>query len=99
MVVDKALIFTVFEMKSPNISFCFFQMSEGRRTQVVLLDDRRLDIVVQPRLFVSELLNIVASHCHLKDPDKQYFGLAFFDEKCKNMFFYFHFPANHSFSF
>ncbi len=57
------------------------QMNEGRRTQVVLLDERRLDIIVQPRLQVDELLNIVASHCRLKDPDKQYFGLAFFDEK------------------
>ncbi|XP_003380778.1 FERM domain-containing protein 4B [Trichinella spiralis] len=58
-----------------------FQMTEGRRTQVVLLDDRRLEIVVQTRLTVAELMNIVASHCHLKDPDRQYFGLAFQDDK------------------
>ncbi|KRZ70753.1 FERM domain-containing protein 4A [Trichinella papuae] len=57
------------------------KMTEGRRTQVVLLDDRRLEIVVQTRLTVAELMNIVASHCHLKDPDKQYFGLAFQDDK------------------
>lgn len=55
-------------------------MSEGRRAQIHLLDGRKLDIVVQPRLFVDELLNIVASHCDLKDPDKQYFGLVFIDE-------------------
>ncbi len=60
----------------------FFQMSEGRRTQVVLLDERRLDIVVQPRLQTLELLSIVASHCSLKEPDKAYFGLAYVDEKC-----------------
>ncbi|KHJ40243.1 hypothetical protein D918_09686 [Trichuris suis] len=56
-------------------------MCEGRRTQIVLLDDRRLDIAVQTRLSVADLLNIVASHCCLKDPDRQYFGLAFYDDR------------------
>ncbi|VDP05300.1 unnamed protein product [Soboliphyme baturini] len=56
-------------------------MGEGRRTQVMLLDERRLDIVVQPKLTVEELLNIVASHCHLRDPDKHYFGLTFLDDR------------------
>jgi hypothetical protein len=57
-----------------------FKMSEGRRAQINLLDGRKLDIIVQPRLYVEELFNIVASHCDLKDPDKQYFGLVFIDE-------------------
>ncbi|CDW54286.1 FERM M and FERM C and DUF3338 and FERM N domain c ontaining protein [Trichuris trichiura] len=56
-------------------------MCEGRRTQIVLLDERRLDIAVQTRLSVTDLLNIVASHCCLKDPDRQYFGLAFYDDR------------------
>uniref|UniRef100_A0A915KMY0 FERM domain-containing protein n=1 Tax=Romanomermis culicivorax TaxID=13658 RepID=A0A915KMY0_ROMCU len=56
-------------------------MVDGRKTRVTLIDDRQLDIIVQPRLTVDELLNIVASHCYLKDPDKQYFGLAFLDDK------------------
>jgi hypothetical protein len=56
-------------------------MSEGRRAQIVLLDGQRLDILVQPRLFVSELLSIIASHCELRDPDRHYFGIAFVDEQ------------------
>ncbi|VDD95230.1 unnamed protein product [Enterobius vermicularis] len=55
-------------------------MNEGRRTIIHLLDGQKLEIVVQPRLFVEELLNIAASHVSLKDPDKQYFGIAYVDE-------------------
>lgn len=55
-------------------------MNEGRRAEILLLNGRKLDIVIQPRLHIDELLNIVASHCNLKCPDKQYFGLAFIDE-------------------
>ena len=51
---------------------------EGRVTQVVLLDDRRLEMVVQPRLYAGELLDIVASHCGLRE--KEYFGLAVVDD-------------------
>ncbi|GIY15415.1 hypothetical protein CDAR_8672 [Caerostris darwini] len=54
------------------------QMSEGRRSQVVLLDERRLDIIVQSRLYAGELLDIVASHFNLKE--KEYFGISFIDE-------------------
>ncbi|GFT76248.1 FERM domain-containing protein 4B [Nephila pilipes] len=54
------------------------QMSEGRRSQVVLLDERRLDIVIQSRLYAGELLDIVASHFNLKE--KEYFGISFIDE-------------------
>ena len=42
---------------------------EGRVTQVVLLDDRRLEMVVQPRLYAGELLDIVASHCGLREKE------------------------------
>ena len=45
--------------------------TEGRVTQVVLLDDRRLEMMVQPRLYAGELLDIVASHCGLRE--KEYF--------------------------
>ncbi|CAG5116746.1 unnamed protein product, partial [Candidula unifasciata] len=53
-------------------------MSEGRKSQIVLLDERRLDIIIQPKLYSSELLDLVASHFKLKE--KQYFGLGFFDD-------------------
>lgn len=85
MVIQGGQIFEIGNFRSSN-GVLPFQMSEGRRTQVVLLDDRRLDIVVQPKLFVNELLNIVASHCHLKDTDKQYFGLVFYDERYWKIF-------------
>lgn len=53
-------------------------MTEGRRSQVVLLDERRLEILIQPKLLAGELLDIVASHFNLKE--KEYFGLAFLDD-------------------
>ncbi|XP_077984095.1 uncharacterized protein LOC144438775 isoform X4 [Glandiceps talaboti] len=53
-------------------------MNEGRRTQVVLLDDRRLEFLVQPKLIAGDLLDLVTSHFNLKE--KEYFGLAFNDE-------------------
>ncbi|XP_030829101.1 FERM domain-containing protein 4A isoform X3 [Strongylocentrotus purpuratus] len=53
-------------------------MSEGRRTQVVLLDDRRVELLVQPKLLSGDLLDLVASYFNLKE--KEYFGLAFQDE-------------------
>ncbi|XP_041460049.1 FERM domain-containing protein 4A-like isoform X5 [Lytechinus variegatus] len=53
-------------------------MSEGRRTQVVLLDDRRVELMVQPKLLSGDLLDLVASYFNLKEKD--YFGLAFLDE-------------------
>merc|ERR1719290_595954 len=43
----------------------------------MLLDDRRLEILVQPRLYAGELLDMVASHCGLRE--KEYFGLAVVD--------------------
>lgn len=56
-------------------------MFEGRRSLIHLLDGQTLEIVLQPRLFVDELLNIVASHVSLKEPDGQYFGIAYVDER------------------
>ena len=52
--------------------------SEGRSASIVLLDERRLEMLVQPRLYAGELLDLVASHCQLKE--KEYFGLAVVDD-------------------
>lgn len=51
---------------------------EGRQASIVLLDERRLEMLIQPRLYAGELLDLVASHCGLKE--KEYFGLAVVDE-------------------
>ncbi|XP_042191330.1 FERM domain-containing protein 4A isoform X1 [Callorhinchus milii] len=53
-------------------------MTEGRRCQVHLLDDRKLELLVQPKLLAKELLDLVASHFNLKE--KEYFGIAYTDE-------------------
>ncbi|XP_055936030.1 uncharacterized protein LOC129965838 isoform X2 [Argiope bruennichi] len=66
-----------FQLKK-HTNDCASKMSEGRRSQVVLLDERRLDIVIQSRLYAGELLDIVASHFNLKE--KEYFGLSFIDD-------------------
>ncbi|XP_066100648.1 FERM domain-containing protein 4B isoform X1 [Saccopteryx bilineata] len=54
-----------------------YQMTEGRHCQVHLLDDRRLELLVQPKLLSRELLDLVASHFNLKE--KEYFGITFTD--------------------
>uniref|UniRef100_A0A2K6M5P6 FERM domain containing 4A n=1 Tax=Rhinopithecus bieti TaxID=61621 RepID=A0A2K6M5P6_RHIBE len=59
-------------------SFLKLLMTEGRRCQVHLLDDRKLELLVQPKLLAKELLDLVASHFNLKE--KEYFGIAFTDE-------------------
>uniref|UniRef100_A0A1A8NEW7 FERM domain containing 4B n=1 Tax=Nothobranchius pienaari TaxID=704102 RepID=A0A1A8NEW7_9TELE len=58
-------------------------MTEGRLFQVQLLDDRKLELLVQPKLLSYELLDLVSSHFNLKE--KEFFGLAFFDDngQCK----------------
>ncbi|XP_022098106.1 FERM domain-containing protein 4A-like isoform X4 [Acanthaster planci] len=53
-------------------------MTDGRRTQVVLLDDKRVDLVVQSKLLAGDLLDLVVSYFSLKE--KEYFGLACADE-------------------
>ncbi|XP_054640764.1 FERM domain-containing protein 4B isoform X4 [Dunckerocampus dactyliophorus] len=60
-----------------------YQMTEGRLCQVQLLDDRKLELLVQPKLLSYELLDLVSSHFNLKE--KEFFGLAFFDDngQCK----------------
>ncbi|KAM7063796.1 FERM domain-containing protein 4B isoform 2-T2 [Molossus nigricans] len=55
-----------------------YQMTEGRHCQVHLLDDRRLELLVQPKLLSRELLDLVASHFNLKE--KEYFGITFTDD-------------------
>ncbi|XP_042230584.1 streptococcal hemagglutinin-like isoform X2 [Homarus americanus] len=55
----------------------WMQMSLGVRVEVVLLDDRRLQVNVGPRLLTHELLAMVASHFTLKE--NQYFSLALVD--------------------
>ncbi|XP_068564134.1 FERM domain-containing protein 4B isoform X1 [Cebidichthys violaceus] len=55
-----------------------YQMTEGRLCQVHLLDGRKLELLVQPKLLSRELLDLVASHFTLKE--KEYFGLCFVDD-------------------
>uniref|UniRef100_A0A3P8TPR1 FERM domain containing 4B n=1 Tax=Amphiprion percula TaxID=161767 RepID=A0A3P8TPR1_AMPPE len=67
-----------------NFVFSFFlQMTEGRLCQVQLLDNRKLELLVQPKLLSYELLDLVSSHFNLKE--KEFFGLSFFDDngQCK----------------
>jgi hypothetical protein len=40
--------------------------AEGRPAQIVLLDERRVELALQPRLYAGELLDLVASQCALK---------------------------------
>ncbi|XP_024237662.1 FERM domain-containing protein 4B isoform X3 [Oncorhynchus tshawytscha] len=53
-------------------------MTEGRLCQVHLLDDRKLDLMVQPKLLSRDLLDLVSSHFNLKE--KEYFGISFIDD-------------------
>uniref|UniRef100_A0A8C9S5A1 FERM domain containing 4B n=1 Tax=Scleropages formosus TaxID=113540 RepID=A0A8C9S5A1_SCLFO len=68
-------------------TWCWFgelyQMTEGRLCQVHLLDDRKLELLVQPKLLSRELLDLVSSHFNLKE--KEYFGITFIDDtgQCK----------------
>ena len=55
--------------------------SAGRPATVRLLDDREINISIQPRLLGSELAAIVGSHCQLKAPDSRLFGLTWIDDK------------------
>ncbi|XP_028906528.1 FERM domain-containing protein 4B isoform X1 [Ornithorhynchus anatinus] len=60
-----------------------YQMTEGRHCQVHLLDDRKLELLVQPKLLSRELLDLVASHFNLKE--KEYFGITFIDDTGQNI--------------
>ncbi|XP_069141901.1 FERM domain-containing protein 4A-like isoform X2 [Argopecten irradians] len=55
-----------------------YTMNEGRKSQIVLPDERILDILIQPKLNTKDLLDLVASHFKLKE--KEYFGIYFLDE-------------------
>ncbi|XP_062853610.1 FERM domain-containing protein 4B isoform X2 [Trichomycterus rosablanca] len=50
-------------------------MTEGRQCQVLLLDERQLELLVQPKLLSRDLLDLVSSHFSLKE--KEYFGISF----------------------
>uniref|UniRef100_A0A3P8V5P4 FERM domain containing 4A n=1 Tax=Cynoglossus semilaevis TaxID=244447 RepID=A0A3P8V5P4_CYNSE len=62
----------------PESAVCLLMMTEGRRCQIHLLDDRKLELLVQPKLMAKDLLDLVASHFNLKE--KEYFGIAYTDE-------------------
>ncbi|XP_076875018.1 FERM domain-containing protein 4B isoform X2 [Brachyhypopomus gauderio] len=53
-------------------------MTEGRLCQVHLLDDRKLELLVQPKLLSRELLDLVSSHFNLKE--KEYFSFSYVDD-------------------
>ncbi|XP_036440713.1 FERM domain-containing protein 4A isoform X6 [Colossoma macropomum] len=63
---------------APLLYNAIYQMTEGRRCQVHLLDDRKLELLVQPKLMAKDLLDLVASHFNLKE--KEYFGIAYTDD-------------------
>ncbi|XP_042631520.1 FERM domain-containing protein 4A-like isoform X2 [Cyprinus carpio] len=66
-------------IRAPDILVrAVYQMTEGRRCQVHLLDDRKLELLVQPKLMAKDLLDLVASHFNLKE--KEYFGISYVDE-------------------
>ncbi|KAJ8390006.1 hypothetical protein AAFF_G00111670 [Aldrovandia affinis] len=68
----------VFHLPLRCVPRAVYQMTEGRRCQVHLLDDRKLELLVQPKLMAKDLLDLVASHFNLKE--KEYFGIMFTDE-------------------
>lgn len=49
-----------------------------RKCQIIMLDDRRLDLLIQPRLMACDLLDMVASQVGLHE--KEYFGLSYNDD-------------------
>ena len=53
-------------------------MNEGKRVLIILPDERRLELLVQPNLLSSDLLDLVTSQVALKE--KEFFGLAYIDE-------------------
>uniref|UniRef100_A0A6Q2Z827 FERM domain-containing protein n=1 Tax=Esox lucius TaxID=8010 RepID=A0A6Q2Z827_ESOLU len=67
----------------PGTALYRLVMTEGKLCQVHLLDDRKLELLVQPKLLSRELLDLVSSHFNLKE--KEYFGLTFVDDsgQCK----------------
>ncbi|KAK3724933.1 hypothetical protein QZH41_005690 [Actinostola sp. cb2023] len=50
-----------------------------RKCQVILLDERRLEFSIQPKLMACDLLDMVSSQFNLHE--KEYFGLAYTDER------------------
>lgn len=62
---------------------------DTRSCQIVLIDGRKLDFLIQPKLSTADLLDLVASNFNLKE--KEYFGLAFIDT---TLVVYFKFYSN-----
>ena len=56
-------------------------MNEGRPCKVYLLNGDALQVYVSQKLYVEELLSIVADHCGIHREDRKYFSLACHDEK------------------
>ncbi|KAF2346479.1 hypothetical protein FHG87_022765, partial [Trinorchestia longiramus] len=56
------------------------QMTAGVRVVIQLLDGRRLDVSVSPRLHARDLLALAASHC-CAVRDTRYFSLAHLADK------------------
>ncbi|ESO07214.1 hypothetical protein HELRODRAFT_110730 [Helobdella robusta] len=52
--------------------------TDVRTVHIILPDDDQLEVIVQPKLYTYELLNLVSSHKALKE--KNYFGLSYRDE-------------------
>ena len=42
------------------------ESGSGRQASIVLLDERRLEMHIQPRLYAGELLDLVASHIQVR---------------------------------
>uniref|UniRef100_A0A670JGM5 FERM domain containing 4B n=1 Tax=Podarcis muralis TaxID=64176 RepID=A0A670JGM5_PODMU len=86
LAVPEGQLFQLFEMRrvhsTSNYASLTLQMTEGRHCQVQLLDDRKLELLVQPKLLSRELLDLVASHFNLKE--KEYFGITFIDDTDEN---------------
>ena len=73
------LIYMIFITDCIYFIFLYIlQMSEGKRVLIILPDERRLELLVQPNLLSSDLLDLVTSQVGLKE--KEFFGLAFVDE-------------------
>eukprot|EP00794_Sanderia_malayensis_P007139 gene7139-7944_t len=53
-------------------------MAEAKRFEIHFLDERKLEMQIQPKLLSSDLLDIVVSHFSLRE--KEYFGIWYLDD-------------------
>jgi hypothetical protein len=56
-----------------------FQPDSGRNASIVLLDERRLEMLLQPRLYAGELLDLVSHFMKLPLFGRKSFPAIFFD--------------------